>query len=118
MRGITIKYRCTQLGAELIQHRRPFEKHLYSWSLLAQYFLHQVTTHRAIRIVAKSFKKRRTVRGNAQRERRQAQHCNPALRQFLERTCGFVCRNASQYACEKGFRLLECKTQVDVTHFI
>src|SRR6266849_3141411 len=86
----------TQLGTELIQNRCPFEKHLYGWSLLAQYFLRQVTTHRTIGIVAKTFYECRTVRGITQRERCQAQYRDPALRPFLKCTCGFLCRNTSK----------------------
>ena len=56
----------TQLGAELLQHRYSLKQFLLGRRLLAEDFLHQVTTYRAVGIATKPFYERRTVRGTAQ----------------------------------------------------
>src|SRR5262249_31116819 len=111
-RGIPVDGRGTQLGAERIQNRGPQEKLLDGRSLLAEDFLHQVSAHRAVRLAAQVFHKRRRVRGAAQREGRQAQERNPALRSFLQWPGGLTSQVVPKDAGEKGQCLLVSKAQV------
>ena len=55
VRVITLEDRCTQLGAELVQHRDPHEQLLHSRREPVQNFLYQVIAHMAVRRVAKPF---------------------------------------------------------------